>query len=1474
MADSVMFKRWSSQGEDTPVFGVPTPEMPLAYKSTVKDMGPMRSLYKQEAPSTDVSFMSNAAVAGADNISMFANNIKGAADGVGTVAKTAGVGTTAATAGDVSTAMSGAAGDAGNATADAAEGVSESAGKMNVDYGKAVGGTIDGINAAVSMHKDIGLSTNERMNEKGELTHEVQWGKNIATNTAAGMKAGSAFGPWGMLIGTAVGAIVGVGGSLHDKSKQPKLQDMIAKKRRFDLGTSINQIAASDTMPQQVQAAKYGMKYAKGTKEIEVERDEIVLRKTGNAYSMVADFRGGTNKLHEDGGEPYIAQEGDSIVPRNKSKKVARDLRLRNWRSIESTVQSLPTDKGELMVAANGVKKVVSKGTSSKKGKWTAEKVQEFIDAHVVEGKEAPITGEELLALANKYNFPIELALIQGAEESNFGTKGAATYTNNIYNWGNVTEGDTKTRKQALADGDRKVMGTVVKGVEEYMKGVNKNYLYPVKGDWKSLLETGFVNKNGDRYAKDETYEENLSGLLTSIEQDNYTTDNTSDATKPNNTQVNAASATQLPDSELTEEEMFWRYQNAVRHRGTEKGSTAHTKSLKARANLGEVYIPEGLGFWEENLLKAGNLIPQAAFAIAEGAPGRMIDAVTGYDRAGSFEELRFEDTPEGDALKKEYQDIILPIIDSNDFFSTAGAIDTANIIGKYTSNMLTGTRTSASDLYRGANMLSMYEGEDIDKIRAELTKKNISREGLFMFEDMVRSPQNYYSSSIEGAESVDALTLLLNPKGAATGLGKGLKALPRTLKKTVQVGKKGVDISADALKTAYTYIKGLDYKKLKQLPKYVWDNIGKMVDDIPTYSKGEDVMDALNSAEEVLKKAKAAGNTNTDEVFQAIKNNKTTWKDVQNATKKLGDKTSKLLFGSSFSEMKTYKAKIKKATGLDWSEVKTMSKQDIGKAIKKTTVEYAKKVDNIQSDLDKHWKNYKKKKADFLKKIDDDADILAKKDPEVMQLQDDLLGLEKQMDALDAQAETLRANKPMAFDKDYNLIPTEVIGKDGLPIKNASLSPEYAKVVDKLDDTADIYKKVNDLREVKTFDKYTELVQQGKLVEGKGTGAILKETRKGSVPIMNSKRKALADVRNMDDLKAEFPTIYNKLEAADRLKSIPKDLAGMRTALVQFANDEPNAGLLTTNPDGSRRVLDPDEIDGGTLDEVNIKGKSTKSTKSDMTPVDLGLGDIEGRPSDPVDPTKQDDSNKITGDDIEKKQKIGKAITSGMSTLASFAPAIYNIAKGLESPDKIQRRFVSPQTKEFVPMAQPQLNAIDDAFNTALGNARNLSGGMMSNFRSNTEKAWADKIARTGDVNAREAMRADQVASENIGIRNAADQYNTQANTKYDEIDMRSEAATNSFLAQGMADLSNIAYRNNTDRQKKANQDMMLKLVGTNDFEISPDGAITVKRTTQTPEKVTTPKNPFPTFTPSKRSAIVPPNLEDHELFPKPLTF
>ena len=83
------------------------------------------------------------------------------------------------------------------------------------------------------------------------------------------------------------------------------------------------------------------------SKLVEVEKDEIIMKKKGNRFVPVADFKGG--KLHSEGGEMYEAHEGEIIYPKNKRKEVVEALKEGDNQELERIRKTLPKDKNYKM---------------------------------------------------------------------------------------------------------------------------------------------------------------------------------------------------------------------------------------------------------------------------------------------------------------------------------------------------------------------------------------------------------------------------------------------------------------------------------------------------------------------------------------------------------------------------------------------------------------------------------------------------------------------------------------------------------------------------------------------------------------------------------------------------------------------------------------------------------------------------------------------------------------------------------------------------------------------------------------------------------------------------------------------------------------------------------------------------------------------------------------------------------------------
>jgi hypothetical protein len=1321
----------------------------------------------------------------------------------------------------------------------------------------------------------------ERMDKKGTTTHDVSVGGNAVQGAMAGAKAGKMFGPWGAAIGGAVGGAGGAIMGMIDLNNQPTFADNMNTRNKFDMGLQIGNISANDTQPQQAQAAKNGMKYVNGTKEIEVEKDEIVLRKSGNTFSKKADFTGG--KSHMQGGEDYIAEEGDIIMPGKKRLQVNKALRTRDWKKIESMRQQLPADPVGGM-AAKGVKEVKGTGEPDKREKrWNTFLAQPGVKAKVE-------------AISEKHGFsPSDLMAVFDLETANTldpAIKNPTSSGSGLIQFMEATAKDFNTTTKDIRAMDViSQLGLVEQYYDKYHKFGDHPYdivvgsasgskedsdiLYK-KGSKNAEANPTWQNENGDvtkesaRNATKNFYVKDYEGFENSVNGPNEYVPGASKsaddsivndaATEYEKYVKQAADAGVEPQSETwyqhnvldapervaateeakqvaqrqeeinaqakqeaeyAEEDRFWNEQTAIRHRGTDKGKAAAHRNLQAKQRIDNTWDPADdpeNASWADYINKwASDLGRNAVTGIGLGGQ-KLQDVLMGTNEADKNNELQFEDTPEGDALSKEYQDIIFETIDDQEILSLAGLVDSANFITKFTSSLGTGQGTAGSDLYRGANLLSMYDEETIAAIKTKLEAKGISKEGMYLFNDMAKSPQNYYSSNIEGAEAIDVLTMLVNPKGAISGAAKAVKKAPQVIRAGGRVGMAGTKAGIKATmagakwtkakaKKAIDYLKTVDYK---DIPRAAWNGLDRMMQEAPMYAKGEDMMDILKEIETLSKGAK--GVPEATELGKKVKEYTTLWNEFSGYAKGKANTLSKLIRGSSFDELKQLKEKVKSTTGLEWSEAKLLSKKELAMATKKQMRGLEDNVKGINTKMKSHQAALKAKKLELLEENARLGKEFSESHPDVVKIQKEMDAIADKMDNLNVQGEKLRKQVPLAFDENYNIIEGTQIIKDGKVVDRADkLGETYKSITKIMDDSNDAFQRADKIRKAKTAEQVAEYEKMTLDALNKAGKDATAASNKGLRPLTGEKIKALGEIEDLKDLRKKFPEMYNKLQQAGRIDDLPKDLAGLRTTLAQIANDEPGMGVeadYKPAPGEAPGAINPP------VEEVEIIGKTKKEEDG---------GGIGGTvtPYKPA-PVKAEIPAGDKGGAGEKK--IGERLSGALNTLSGYAPAIYNIVRGLEDPDKVQRRFVTPQTREFQPMAQPQLNAIEDAFQTSVANARNLSGGMASNFRSNTEKAWADKIARTGQVNAQEAQRADQVAAENIGIRNQADQYNTQANAKYDEIDMRSEAATKSFLGQGIQDVANIGSRNKKDALAEKNQQTMMGLMDTGNYSYNPD--------------------------------------------------
>lgn len=157
---------------------------------------------------------------------------------------------------------------------------------------------------------------------------------------------------------------------------------------------------------------------------------------------------------------------------------------------------------GRASEAQESKKKVETNSYPTLKGEIDINDIQNFIDKKS-NGK-SPLSAEDYVSVAKKYDVPVDILLAQGALESNFGTKGLGADTRNVGNVGN--NGNT---------GKKTYMDSYIDGLEKMASLLSRRYR-PEDGDWNSLLKN-FVNDKGYRYAEELGYEKALSGLVSEL---------------------------------------------------------------------------------------------------------------------------------------------------------------------------------------------------------------------------------------------------------------------------------------------------------------------------------------------------------------------------------------------------------------------------------------------------------------------------------------------------------------------------------------------------------------------------------------------------------------------------------------------------------------------------------------------------------------------------------------------------------------------------------------------------------------------------------------------------------------------------------------------------------------------------------------------------------------------------------------------
>jgi hypothetical protein len=736
--------------------------------------------------------------------------------------------------------------------------------------------------------------------------------------------------------------------------------------------------------------------------------------------------------------------------------------------------------------------------------------------------------------------------------------------------------------------------------------------------------------------------------------------------------------------------------------------------------------------------------------------------------------------------------------------FPGAGILTTKKIGKDYYNDPGNNVGTSIYNLIASG---TLEEQEKI--IKGAIEKHNLGPQAQEYLYELWSNPEIFKNQSMEAAEDLNVVLAVAElPRllySAGTWIAKG--GVPKAITKSkvyidaVKAGKiyKNGKVTAAGLKylrSSKAYKRQMRAAELAPKGSTPVKSFRKSLDNLFKNADGTTGDAALNDELAKLTDGITADSNLFQDASAGFKDSFNFFKNSWGVIKKLPDNITKNMSGLGFKEANVARKKLEDLTGMTAKELKAQGPEGLKALLDKKTVAAFDEIKNAQKSYDDAWKAHTKLKKTFttqkakLDKLPEGSDELKAATKE---LQD----ISEQMEPSVKYLKELQAQKNLRWDRIGKI--EDFVASDNVNWKNAVKGEEATakhletlEIIDeelmslareqkhwtKVGDEATTNYKTAYGKVQKTLD------QTFKTADAKNAkNAAAKKGAAENLNLVNAKRRAVS----ASELAEEAPEL---MKAINKHEDVLKLFNSTGRFTAEVYNALRKQGPVGPEVEEEANMFLPDdrkEAKGVVIPEIN----PDKEESSDPDEVIINNN-------------KKEEEKKEEEENDDKSRPVLDAVNEGLSTLGSYAGAAYNIARGLEASEKANRNYVNPALEKYEDNSQAQRNVIDDAFGAAMGNSRNLSGGLASNFRSNIEKSWADKVGRTSQVNAQEAQNAIGVAGRNVQRVNQAGQYNASVDNKADQMDMQSRAATKGFLGQGLADIANIGQMRTKDKNQQ----------------------------------------------------------------------
>lgn len=718
-------------------------------------------------------------------------------------------------------------------------------------------------------------------------------------------------------------------------------------------------------------------------------------------------------------------------------------------------------------------------------------------------------------------------------------------------------------------------------------------------------------------------------------------------------------------------------------------------------------------------------------------------------------------------------------------------------------------------DAQVSTNIANLLRGESPETVETLINQAKeagvLSDKGINYAWHVASDPEVFKTQEQEAVEDVNVALAVKDAPRALMRAGRGMKTLFKGVKNLPRYIKDGGLTPA-----GIRYLRNSD--KFKMAAKAAKN----AKDSEPAKELGKTLKEVYGSSykftgdESIEELAKLANSVDADIPQMGDfdwSGVKAFFNGAYNTIKKLPKSTNKMLYGKSYREVNAMEKELAMIAGTDVNSLRKMPADKLAKTIVDKRTQTFKSLEDAIKQKEDAWKSFRDAKERAKEAKQSLAEMRAEGrtgkdfDDAVRTLDDINAEVDGAKEQIKALQETTKTNWDQISKIEKWQDSEAVNTKWRQLVKGEEAVSRHLDNIDDLDTEMQMIK---------------EEQKSWQALKGEAKGDVLDAIKERSLEdVVSEVDRARSQARSVTGQVTQFERMMKR--APQLAKEIQKhdDIVKEVNASGRFTAEMFN--ILRKRGANIDKDLEAqaeaefsteDIVDAGKTPPTEVREPVEASTAKELGTTDMiktpeqELAEAEKSAIADIDPRF------ATEPTAAKKGSTFSKISGALDSLASYAPAIYNIARGLEEPDKVARRFVRPQTLKYTDLSDPQRQEVERMFTARQSNARNLSGGMMSNFRANVEQAWADKLAQKAKINAYEVGRSDQIAQANINIKNQAEQINQRTNQQADIMDLRSEAATNSFLAQGIQDVANIGQRNKLDASAKQNQSLMLNLI------------------------------------------------------------